>query len=216
MEQPTSGARGERKMAHKLIAIFARHGSTKLNDQGKFRGPADPDLDDKGKEQAEQIGKQLKGRSFSGVFTSSKKRSKQTADIALDGKKHKAVKNLDPLNVGDFAGQPKNDENMKQIVHHQENPDEVIPGGESINQFRARVNPKIKMIIRRGEDSGKPAVAFVHSSTIHQLGHLLHDDHNHVKVKPGGMAGVFKGPLGYYAKALTKESHDEKDKHMVS
>lgn len=203
-------------MSHKLIALFVRHGSTEGNSKGLFRGPKDYDLDETGKKQAEDVGKQLGERNFSGSFTSSRKRSKQTANIAQPEKKHKSLKALDPFNVGEFAGQPKNDENMKKLVHYQNNPDETIPGGESLNDFRNRVNPKLKMIMRRGEESGKPAIAFVHSSTIHQLGHLLHDDHNHVKVKPGGMAGVFKGPYGLYAKALTKESQDEKDKHMVS
>lgn len=206
-------------MAHKLVALFVRHGSTKLNSDGRFRGPLNPDLDEKGVEQAKTVGQQLKGRSFSSAFTSSKKRSKQTADIALqdlEGSRSRALKQLDPLNIGDFAGQPKNDENMKKIVHYQENPNETIPGGESLNQFRKRVNPKLKMIIRRGEEAGRPSLAFVHSSTIHQLGHLLHNDHNHVKVKPGGTAGVFRGPYGLYVKALTKENRDEKDQHMVS
>jgi broad specificity phosphatase PhoE len=202
-------------MAHKLVAVFVRHGSTKLNDQGKFRGPMDAELDENGIKQAEEVRDQLKGRSFSGVFSSPKKRSRVTAEIAT-GQKPKVIRNLDPLNVGDFAGQPKNEENMKKMVHYQENPDEKIPGGERIRDFRLRTNPKIKMVIKRGEESGKPAIAFVHSSTIHQIGHLLHDDHKHIKVKPGGMAGVFKGPYGYYAKALTKESKDAKDQHMVS
>lgn len=203
-------------MAHKLVALFARHGETKANAERKFRGPLNVDLDDNGKKQAEDLGKQLSGRSYSGVFTSSRNRSKQTADTAMPDKKKKTLKALDPLNVGDFAGQPKNDENMAKIAHYQDNPDERIPGGESLNDFRSRVNPKLKMIIRRGTETGKPSLAFVHSSTIHQLGHLLHDDHNAIKVKPGGIAGVFKGPYGYYAKAITKESHSEDDKHMGS
>jgi broad specificity phosphatase PhoE len=203
-------------MAHKLIALFVRHGSTELNDAGKFRGPLDPSLDENGKEQAKQVKDQLAGYKSGQTFTSDKKRSKQTAKIAMPDAEPKEVKDLAPLNVGEFAGQPKNDENMKQIEHYQNNPDEQIPGGESINEFRNRVNPKLKMIIKRGMESRSPSVAFVHSSTIHQLGHLLHDDHNHVKVKPGGIAGVFKGPYGVYAKALTKQSTDKKDQHMVS
>lgn len=205
-------------MAHKLVALFVRHGSTLLNENGDFRGPIDIDLDDKGKQEAEEIGKHLSGRKFNSVFVSSKKRTKQTADIALEkgSAKPKVIKEFDALNVGDFAGQPKNEENMAAIKHYQENPDEKIPGGESLNQFRERVNPKIKMVIRRGEQSGKPSISFVHSSIIHQIGDLLHDDHEAVKVEPGGMVGIFKSPDGYYAEPLLKKSNDEKDKHLVS
>ena len=203
-------------MSHKLVAMFVRHGSTQLNDQGKFRGPLDVDLDEKGKKQAAEVAHHLKGRSVGPVFISSKKRTKQTADIALPGKKTKTVKDFDPLNVGDYAGKEKNAENMKAIEHHQNNPDEKIPGGESINDFRKRVNPKIKMAIKRGEEGRHPSVSFVHSSIIHQVGHLLHGDHNAVKVKPGGSVGVFKSPMGYTARPLTKASESEEDKHLVS
>lgn len=206
-------------MAHKLVALFVRHGSTELNDAGKFRGPLDPDLDDNGRDQAKEVRKQLKGYKFGRAYTSNKKRSQQTADIVLqdlEGRLSKPVEDLAPLNVGEFAGQPKNDENMEKIKYYQDNPDEPIPGGESINDFRSRVNPQLKKIIKQGASGNKPSIAFVHSSTIHQLGHMLHDDHNHVKVKPGGIAGVFKGPYGFYAKALTKQSTDKKDQHMVS
>jgi len=203
-------------MAHKLVAMFVRHGSTELNDAGKFRGPLDVDLDEKGKKQAGEVADQLKGRSVGPVFISSKKRTKQTADIALPGKKAKVVKDFDALNVGDYAGKPKNDENMKAVVHYQNNPDEKFPNGESINDFRKRVNPKIRMAIKRGEEGRHPSVSFVHSSIIHQVGHLLHNDHNAVKVKPGGSVGVFKSPMGYTAKTLSKKSEGPEDTHMVS
>lgn len=203
-------------MAHKLVALFVRHGETDANKKRLFRGPKDYELDDAGKAEAENIGKMLKGYSFNGTFSSSRKRSKQTAAIARPNDKVRSLKALDPLNVGDYAGQPKNEENLKKILYFQDHPDEKIPGGDSINEFRKRVNPKIMMLVRRGESSTKPSLGFVHSSTIHQIGHLFHGDHNHVKVKPGGTVGVFSGPDGYYAKALTKKSDDPKDKHMVS
>ena len=203
-------------MAHKLVAMFVRHGSTQLNDQDKFRGPLDVDLDDNGKKQAKEVAGQLKGHSFGPAFVSSKKRTKQTADIALPGKKTKTVKDFDPLDVGEFAGKPKNQENLKAIEHYQDNPDEDIPGGESINSFRKRVNPKIKMAIKRGEEGSRPSISFVHSSIIHQVGHLLHGDHNAVKVKPGGTVGIFKSPMGYTARAITKKSDSPEDKHLVS
>ena len=203
-------------MAHKLVAMFVRHGSTTLNGENKFRGPMDVDLDDAGKADAKQLSQHLKGHGVRDVFDSGMKRSKQTARIAMPGKKSKTVKELEPFNIGDFAGQPKNEENMKKILHYQNNPDEKIPGGETLNEFRNRVNPKIDMAIRRGQQAGRPTVVFGHSSTIHQVGHHLHGDHNHVKVKPGGIVGVFHTPKGYEAKAMFKQSHDEKDKHMVS
>lgn len=203
-------------MAHKLVALFLRHGSTELNDHNQFRGPLNVDLDDKGRKEAKQAAEHLKGRVSEPVLVSSKKRTKQTADIVAKGKKQKVIKNFDPLNVGDFAGKDKTDENIEAIRHYQDNPEEKIPGGERLRDFRNRVNPKIQMAIRRGEESGKPSLSVVHSSIIHQIGDLLHGDHEAVKVRPGGIVGVYKTPNGYVAKALLKKSYDEQDKHLTS
>jgi broad specificity phosphatase PhoE len=203
-------------MAHKLVAMFIRHGSTDLNDEGKFRGKLDPNLNEDGKQQAKDLKPILGNRGINDVFTSTKKRSEETANIALPGIKSKPIKDFDSLDIGDFSGQPKDEENMKKIIHYQNNPEEKIPGGESINDFRKRANPKIMMVIRRGEQRGKPSVAFVHSSVIHQIGHKLHGDHNYVKVKPGGIVGVFKTTNGYEAEPMYRNSHEEQDKHLVS
>jgi broad specificity phosphatase PhoE len=203
-------------MAHKLVAMFIRHGETALNSEGKFRGNLDPDLNEDGKQQAKNLIPILGNRGINDVFTSGKKRSEQTAALALPGRKPKIVKDFNSLDIGDFAGQPKDEENMKKIIHYQENPDEKIPGGESLNDFRKRVNPNIMTVIKRGQEKGRPSVAFVHSSVIHQIGHRLHGDHNYVKVKPGGIVGVYKTQNGYEAEPIYRNSHDEQDKHLVS
>jgi probable phosphoglycerate mutase len=207
----------------KIVAYFARHGTTEANQEHKFRGPLDIPLDDRGKEDAENLASYFKGRSFSGAFSSSKTRSKDTLDTILkkvkNAPKPEAVKNLDPLNVGDLAGKPKDEKSLKIIQHHQDNPDEKIPGGERLNDFRKRVDPKIMMIIRRGEESGTPSLSVVHSSTIHQISHLFHGNHNAVKVRPGGIVAVYKdpqSPKGYTARAILKESYHPDDKHFGS
>jgi len=205
----------------RAVAYFVRHGSTKLNDAGKFRGPLDVDLDENGQKQTKDLADYFKGRSFSAAFHSSKKRAKQTIipiikKSARPKMKPKMVKDFDALNVGDFAGQPKSPENLEAIKHYQEHMDEKIPGGERIQDFRARTDPKIMMAIRKGDEAGEPTISAVHSSTIHEVSHLLHGDHNKVKVQPGGVVGVFKTPNGYKAKALFRESKGSEDGHFVS
>jgi len=205
----------------KLVAIFVRHGQTEANKEKKFRGPLNVPLDAVGKRQAVEarshVASLLQGQPAGSAFVSSKDRSRETGDIVLGPGKTHIVKNFDPLNVGKFAGQPKNDPNMKAITYYQSHPDEKIPGGERLSDFRKRVNPEIMMAIRQGEESGRPSISFVHSSTIHQISHLLHHDHNAVKVTPGGIVGVYKTPDGrYVAKTLLHESQNQQDKHMVS
>jgi broad specificity phosphatase PhoE len=202
-----------------LVALFMRHGQTTANKEKRFRGAMNVPLDDKGRQQAVDarrfLAGYLKDKQLGKAYTSSKDRAIETAELVLPNRAQR-VKNFDPLNVGDFSGKPKNAENMKEILHYQAHPDEKIPGGERINDFRERVNPEIKMAIAEGEN-GKPTISFVHSSTIHQISHFLHHDHNAVKVTPGGFVGVFKRPNGsYYAKALLNESRSEQDKNMMS
>ena len=208
---------------HKLVALFMRHGDTAANREKLFRGPMNIPLDDKGKQQALDGRRFLagylqgSGKKIGNAYRSSKDRTRETADLVLGPGKTETVKNLDALNVGKFAGQPKTDANMKEILHYQKNPDQKIPGGERINDFRARTNPEIERIIADGEESANPPIAFVHSSTIHQVNHLIHGDHNINKVLPGGIVGVYKRPNGsLYVSTLLRESKSTQDQHMMS
>src|ERR1700688_469384 len=193
--------------APKLVAIFVRHGQTEANKEKRFRGAMEIPLDNVGRQQAldarsflaTKLGKQPLGNAYS----SSKERTRETGSLFFPDGRTKVIKDFDALNVGKFSGQKKTDENMKEIMHYQKNPDEKIPGGERITDFRKRVDPNISRMIEEGEESGKPTIAFVHSSIIHEVSHLLHHDHNAVKVTPGGIVGVYKRPNGsYYAQAF--------------
>jgi len=203
----------------RLVAYFIRHGETDLNKANCFRGPLDADLNDEGCQQAQEAADYLKDARFSAAFTSPKIRAKQTALTVMKG--HNAplnvVPNLDSYNIGDLAGKPKNEENLKIIRYHQEHPDKVIPGGEALNTFRKDVDPNIAGAIRLGDQAGIPTASFVHSSTVHEVSHILHGDHQKVKVRPGGVVGVFKTNNGaYVARALFKESVGNKDRDIGS
>ena len=89
-------------------------------------------------------------------------------------------------------------------------PNEKIPMGESINEFRGRTQPEIKKLLVEGAHSAHPVLAVVHSSVIHELNHLLTGDHNQTLVKPGGIVGVFHHPeKGLEIKAmLYPEKHE--------
>lgn len=184
----------------KVCAFFVRHGETGLNKEKAFRGPIDVELNEDGRDQAEDLRKFFEDSSFSSAFTSDKKRTKETAKTVLGNRniRLKKVKQLDSYNVGDLAGQPKNAENMALVKYYQEHPDETIPGGESLNQFRKDADPKIMMVIKRGSSSSQPVIAFVHSSIVHELSYLLHGDHQAIKVRPGGVVAVLKKPNGEY------------------
>jgi broad specificity phosphatase PhoE len=193
----------------RIVAFFVRHGDTDLNDQDKFRGDEDIPLNENGRAQAEELIPLFSAREFSAAFHSSRQRTAQTLQPLMDAKgmKSATLSKLDSLNTGDFTGLPKNDENKKKLEWYRENPDVVIPGGESVAHFRKRVDPKINMIIRKGEEAGKPTIASVHGSVMREISRLFHNgDYNAVKVEPGGIVGIFKTPNGYLAKAIVKEN----------
>jgi broad specificity phosphatase PhoE len=201
-----------------VVAFFVRHGETQLNKDKAFRGPLDVELDDSGKKQADTLADFFKDINFSHAFSSDKKRTKETARRVLGKRKTKlkVVKQLDSYDVGDLAGEPKDEDNLKIVKYYQEHPDEAIPGGESINGFRKDADPEIVMVIKKGEKAKKPAIAFVHSSIIHEISHLIHGDHQKVKVRPGGVVAIIKTPLGYRAEAIFNKSNHPDDLHLGS
>lgn len=202
-----------------IVAFFIRHGDTDLNEskgpqkEERFRGDLDVPLNEDGHRQAEELVPYFAAREFSAAFHSGMQRTAQTLEPLMEAKGMKAteVEGLDSLDTGDFSGLPKTDGNKKKLEYFRAHPDERIPGGEKVNEFRDRVDPKLMTAIKIGEEAGKPTVTCIHGSVMRELSRLLHDDYNRVKVEPGGVVGVFKSPNGYEAKALLKEKQDEEE-----
>ena len=128
----------------------------------------------------------------------------------------KPLKALDSLDTGEFAGKPKDKENLKELKWYREHPEETIPGGEKVQNFRGRVDAKIMSLIHKGESSNKPIVAGVHGSVIKEINRLLHDDMDHSKVEPGGVLAIFKSPTGYSTEALLKPADEPEETYAGS
>src|SRR6266704_3208557 len=130
-----------------IVAFFIRHGDTDFNEkegpghQERFRGDLDIPLNEAGHKQAEALVPYFAAREFSAAFHSSRQRTAQTLEplMAAKGMKAITVPKLDSLNTGDFTGLPKTEKNKKKLEWYRENPDVVIPGGESVDHFRKRV-----------------------------------------------------------------------------
>lgn len=176
-----------------ILVYAARHGTTDLNQADAFRGPIDAPLDKKGFRDANQLAKYFEPIDLSVIFHSDKKRTRATAELIAKTKDMKIYPNKDlaAWNVGDLGGQPKNEENLAVIDHHVENPDLILPGGESLNQFKARIHPLIKDAVDMGLDTGVPVLLVVHSSVIHEIGTMIGGHHEYTLVEPGGVAAIF-------------------------
>ena len=116
-----------------------RHGCTKANDDDEYRGWGTYGLDADGKQDAEKAAAFLKDKGVKRIVTSTLKRHTQTAEIlsrAL-GVPVETDEGFRTLNVGEFTGK-KRSEHADKLQKYLDNPDEVIPGGESVSAFMAR------------------------------------------------------------------------------
>ena len=194
----------------KPIIYIVRHGSTILNDSGKFRGWTDVPLDSKGKKQAEQAKVDLSDIKLSHGYSSDLKRAIETRDIILQDHdiSGKEIHDMRPWDVGKFTGQPKSAENKKELQEYADTPDKVVPNGESLNQFRARYKKVFDDIVAEASASvssgGGASLMAQHASNCHEVGNIIYNDIDALDVDPGGIiivslfgnklsASIFKG-----------------------
>lgn len=197
-------------MAHKEIVLYvARHGRTVMNEENKFRGDSNPPLDSNGFRDANELAFYFSPIELSFIVSSDKKRASTTADIISLQKNvdpeeqcfdlHPVYNGLlRPWNVGDFGGKPKNKENIAELQKYIDNPDKIVPGGTSLNDFRGRVRPLFKEAVEAGIKAGVPGLIVVHSSVVHEIGATFAGHHEAAHIKPGGVAAVYisNGKLG--------------------
>lgn len=134
------------------LVVF-RHGSTALNNESdeRFRGWADVPLSEEGKAEALESAKKLKGKGVAGIVTSDLQRTVQTAKIIakeLDIPILEETDGFRPWHLGVMTGQPVKP-NLPALHAYIKNPDEVVPDGESFNQFKDRMVKKIVQIQKK-------------------------------------------------------------------
>ncbi|AQT47931.1 2,3-bisphosphoglycerate-dependent phosphoglycerate mutase [Bartonella choladocola] len=134
------------------ILVLVRHGQSEWNLKNLFTGWKDPDLSEKGLEEAISAGKKLKaaGLKFDIAFTSALQRAQHTCQHILDEMgqpKLEIIKNqaLNERDYGDLSGLNKDDARKKwgeeQVHIWRRSYDVPPPGGESLRDTGARVWP---------------------------------------------------------------------------
>lgn len=197
-----------------VLAYVARHGTTILNESGKFRGAIDVPLDAKGRRDAKELAAFFDQIELCGIVASSRKRSTETARIIGSRKGIEPVLTdvLFALDVGDFSGEPKNKENRAILHQYILNPDRVIPGGESLNNFRNRVRPAIMEALDIANNSGAPILLVGHSSIVHEVGALINGSNQSALVEPGGVAVIYSENGHLKAEAIFKPKRPSNEK----
>lgn len=191
-------------MAKVPVAYVVRHGTTELNSQGKFRGDKDIPLDAKGRKDAQQAAEFLKDKDLGNAYSSDLSRAKDTAKAVVGDKFVDTTENLRPLDVGNLAGKKKS-EHMSEIAAIQKDHSLRLPGSdENLADFDQRIRHPLLKAFHAGIRTGKPSVVFTHASVIHGLGHLLHNDHEHNLVKPGGIVQVSFNGKDFIAEPVFK------------
>ena len=162
-----------------MIRIYvARHGETTWNAEGKIQGRSDPELSPKGEIQSLALLERLKDRPLSAIYTSTLRRSIQTAEpIARHlGLSIEKRPELDEIAFGIFEGKQFSDvtgelreewERFKQdrLTYH-------IPGGaENYTDVANRLKPFSKEILQ--EHQGQEILIVAHRGANRMLVGML-------------------------------------------
>jgi broad specificity phosphatase PhoE len=141
-----------------LEIILARHGETDWNAERVFRGRADIPLNDTGVRQAELLGEYLSRETIDIVYSSPLQRALKTASsvAAPHGLDVNVVTNLYDIDCGEWQGLSVEKVEAGFPGLYQDwldTPEQVrLPGGETLEDVRARVMPFIQdVVIRCGE-----------------------------------------------------------------
>ncbi len=148
--------------------IVGRHGDIDKVNEGIAHGQTNDPLNPEGIKDAEKLGQEWQKQGVKTIVSSDLPRGKQTADIASQatGALVRTDPRLRTWNIGELDGKPKAEVD-KKLESYRENPNEVIPGGESFKQFTTRVDAGLKA--NKG-----PNTAFVlHNEILKSLGHAF-------------------------------------------
>jgi broad specificity phosphatase PhoE len=150
-----------------MTSIYlVRHGQTAWNKEEIFRGRTDVPLDEIGLKQAELVGQYFKGMEIHGIYSSSLSRAWETAQkiAQIHNLKVQPLQGIFDMSFGKWEGQSHRDiqENDKEIYRQwREEPHLVrLPGGETLNEVRARSMAALEEVI--GKHPGKTLVLVSH------------------------------------------------------
>ena len=126
------------------VIYLVRHGKTQMNnpdpEKDRIRGWKDVPLSAEGHVEAKRLGEMLKDVKPTHVYSSNLERTEDTANAIAQhsGRKVESDVCMRPWNVGKYQGQISAEVHPILADHAKNKPDEVLEGGESFNQFKAR------------------------------------------------------------------------------
>lgn len=154
------------------------------------------DLSEEGKQQAEAAARWLSFERIGRVISSDVPRTISTAQYLMDTGAVACTfmtcdPNLRPWFLPCFQGKEKTPERIAEFKKYIENPDLVVPEGESRNQLHERVQVLWQYMM--APYKGLPTAAFIHNSVIKSL---MGIDDIKDAVSPGGIIAVLMDQKG--------------------
>lgn len=162
------------------ILVLVRHGQSEWNLKNLFTGWKDPDLTEKGVDEAKSAGRKLKeeGFVFDTAFTSELSRAQRTLDLMLEelGQTDLPITRdvaLNERDYGDLSGLNKDDAREKwgeeQVHIWRRSYDTPPPGGESLKDTGARVWPYFIHDVLPKVMAGGTVVVAAHGNSLRSL-----------------------------------------------
>lgn len=185
--------------------ILVRHGQSEWNEKNLFTGWKDPQLTQKGIEEAIKAGNELKkmGYRFDKMFTSDLFRAQETGRIILEQMGTPLIPTisdqcLNERNYGDLAGLNKDEARKKwgndQVHEWRRSFDIPPPGGESLKDTAERVLPYFENNIIPDLQKGLNVLITAHGNSLRALVMNLEKIHSEEIVKLEIATGI---PLIY-------------------
>ena len=160
--------------------VLVRHGQSEWNEKYLFTGWKDPELTQKGYNEAQTAGRELldRGYVFDVMYTSALRRAQETGRIILEEMGLTDIvtvrdQRLNERDYGDLSGLNKDDARERwgedQVHVWRRSYDTPPPGGESLKDTANRVLPYFEEVILPSLVAGKNILVAAHGNSLRAL-----------------------------------------------
>ena len=178
--------------------ILVRHGESEWNAKGLWTGWTDVSLSEKGIQEAQQAGEEIKDIHLDVAFTSKLKRAQQTLDeikkiLHCESIPTYQTEALNERDYGDLTGKNKwkikEEFGEEQFNKWRRSYDEQPPHGESLHNVYDRVVPYYKETILPELEANKNVIIAAHGNSLRALVKYLEkisdEDITHLEIATG-------------------------------
>ena len=151
--------------------LLARHGETDWNAERRFQGHADPPLNERGREQARELGTHLAGVPLAAIYSSDLQRAAETARIVASarGLEPEPRRELREIDVGEWSGLTFDviEKRYPDGVRRHRDGGDGWESGEPHDVMQSRVVAAVRGLA--ADHPGETILAVIHGGTMRAL-----------------------------------------------